>query len=143
MRVTWIPVLGCLIAGGCMDSLQGQVEANSKKSIIGKTTQKVGKFDANKKDQEVSNSEVHYSNPVTGAAEAYVPIIEKTSKLEIEHAVRIFHALHGRYPRDYDEFMEKIILENGIRLPMLPADREYQYDEQNHTLVVIVKKASK
>lgn len=133
-------IILCVAAAGCMDSLQEQAKPNSPNSIVGKTTQKVGEFDPNKKDQEISNSEVHYSNPVTGPLEAKVPIEEQISKLSIQHAVDIFHATHGRYPNDYEEFMEKIIKENGVRLPLLPADREYQYDTENHKLVVVVKK---
>jgi hypothetical protein len=130
--------LSSLLIAGCMDSLQEQVEADSPKSIVGKSTQTVGEFDPNKKDQEISKSEVHYSNPVTGPLEAKVPIEEQLSKLNIEYSVRLFHAEHGRYPKDYEEFMEKIIREGGIRLPLLPANREYQYDVENHKLVVVV-----
>ena len=55
----------------------------------------------------------------------------------IDHAVRIFHATEGRYPKDYDEFMQKVIKANNINLPVLPGGAKYQYDVENHKLVVV------
>ena len=64
-------------------------------------------------------------------------MMERISIAEMDHAVRLFHASEGRYPKDYDEFMERIVKENRIRLPVLPFGGKYQYDEANHTLVIV------
>ena len=64
-------------------------------------------------------------------------MLERISKTHIEHAVRLFEAENGRYPQNFDEFMEKIIKANRIELPVLPGGKKYQYDEVNHSLVVI------
>ena len=77
------------------------------------------------------------SNPITGALEAYQPLKRKIAGLGIDHAVGLFHALEGRYPKDHDEFMTRIIDENKLRLPALPSEMSYQYDVANHKLVVI------
>jgi hypothetical protein len=68
---------------------------------------------------------------------AYGPMLEQISKSQIEANVRLFEANEGRYPADLDEFMEKIIKPNNIKLPVLPGGKKYQYDVENHKLVVI------
>jgi len=120
---------------GCMKSLEDQTK-KSEGSIIGKTTQDVGKFDPNA-DNKVSDSKVTIDNPVTGALSAYGPMLEQIEKTHIKHAIDLFEATEGRYPKDYDEFMEKIIKANNINLPVLPGGKKYQYDEANHKLVVV------
>jgi len=132
----WLSLLGMLVLfTGCMESLEEQTK-KSPNSIIGKKTQDIGKFDPNAQ-QEVSDSKVEVTNPVTGPLEAYGPMLEQISKSHVEHAVRLFEAEHGRYPRDYDEFMSEIIRKNNIQLPVLPAGAKYVYDEANHKLQVV------
>lgn len=125
-----------LLSAGCMESLEQQTK-KSPNRIIGKKTQEIGKFDPNA-GLEVSDSEVHVTNPITGPLEAYGPTVEQISKMQIDHAVQLFHAEHARYP-DYDEFMTEIIRKNNIQLPVLPGGAKYQYDEENHALVVVKK----
>ncbi|HVV99873.1 MAG TPA: hypothetical protein VHB77_06020 [Planctomycetaceae bacterium] len=133
----WIGVIGlcAFLAAGCMESLEKQT-AKSPNSIVGKKTQDIGKFDPNAQNQQVSDSKIHASVG-TGAVSAYGPTMERISKIEIDHAVNLFQAENGRYPQDYDEFMEKIIKANNIQLPVLPAKGQYKYDEANHALVVV------
>jgi hypothetical protein len=64
-------------------------------------------------------------------------MVEQISKDHIDYALRLYEAEHGRYPKDYDEFMRDIIKANNIKLPVLPAQMKYQYDEVNHKLVVV------
>lgn len=45
--------------------------------------------------------------------------------------------MHERYPKDHEEFMTQIIKANNINLPVLPGGRKYQYDVENHELVII------
>lgn len=131
-------VISLLLAAslcGCMKSLEDQTK-KSENSIIGKKTQDVGQFDP-QADNKVSNSKVEITNPVTGALQAYGPMLEQLSKSQIKQAVDLFEASEGRYPMDYDEFMEKIIKANNIQLPVLPGGKKYQYDVENHKLVVV------
>ena len=120
---------------GCTKSLEDQTK-KSENSIIGKTTQDIGKFDP-AADNKISDSKVRITDPVTGPLQAYGPALEQISKIEIKQAVDLFHASNDRYPKDYEEFMEQIIKANHIKLPVLPGRKKYQYDEANHTLVVV------
>lgn len=125
-----------LLALGCMESLSEQATKKDPGNIIGKKTQKIGKFDPNA-NREVSDSKVHVDPTPLYAMQAYGPIMEQVSKLGVDHAVDLFYAENARYPKDYDEFMTRIIKANNIQLPVLPAQAEYQYDEKNHKLVVV------
>jgi hypothetical protein len=133
-RFLWAVVL-VVACGGCWDALEKQVQKDPK-SIIGKTTQEVGEFDPNKK-QVVSDSKVKVDSPLLYGAQAYGPLVEQTSKLAIEHALNLFNATEGRYPKDHEEFMQRIIKENHIKLPVLPHKAKYEYDVENHQLVVV------
>ncbi len=64
-------------------------------------------------------------------------MIGRTSILNIEHAVDLYHAANDRYPKDYDEFMTEIIKANNIALPQLPYYQKYGYDEKEHKLVIL------
>ena len=112
--------------------------AKQKQSILKQKTQKIGKYDP-AAGRKVSDSKVRASNPITGPLEAYGPMIEQISKTHIDHGIALYHAEHGRYPT-YDEFMTQVIQvgkPGGIQLPMLPGKMEYQFDEENHKLVVV------
>ncbi len=121
---------------GCgMQSLEEQTK-KSPNSIIGKKTQDIGQFDP-KAGAKVSDSKIAATDMITAPVSAYGPMLEKISKSHIEHAVRLFEATEGRYPKDYDEFFEKIVKANNIQLPVLPGGKKYQYDVENHKLEVI------
>ena len=121
---------------GCgMKSLEEQTK-KSPNSIVGKTTQDVGQYDPNA-NAKVSNSKIDASDPITAPVSAYGPMLEKISKIQIDGTVNLFHANEGRYPKDHDEFMTQIIKANNIQLPVLPGGKQYQYDVENHRLVVV------
>lgn len=120
---------------GCMKSLEEQTK-KSDKTIIGKTTDDIGEFNP-KADNKIVEAKVEISNPVTGALEAYGPALQRISDTEITHALNLFNAENDRYPKDYEEFMDKIIKANRIKLPVLPGKKKYQYDVENHKLVVV------
>ena len=46
----------------------------------------------------------------------------------ITHALNLFNATEGRYPKSHDEFMEKIVKFNQLTLPELPEGEEYIFD---------------
>ena len=125
-----------LAAAGCgMKSIEEQTK-KSPDSIIGKKTQNIGEFDP-KAGATVSDSKIHATDPITSGTSAYGPMLERLYKSDIEHAVNLFHATEDRYPKDLDEFMDKIIKPNNIQLPVLPGGKLYQYDVENHKLVVV------
>lgn len=120
---------------GCSKSLQDQVK-KSDTNIVGKTTDDIGEFDP-KANNKVVEAKVEITNPVTGALEAYGPAVQRISEGEIAHALNLFNAENDRYPKDYDEFMDKIVKANRIKLPVLPGKKKYQYDVENHKLIVV------
>ena len=125
-----------LTAVGCgMKSLDEQTK-KSPDSIIGKKTSNVGEFDP-KAGAKVSDSKIQATDIVTAGTSAYGPMLEQISKSHIQQAVNFFQVNEDRYPKDYQEFMDRIITENNIKLPVLPGGKQYQYDVENHKLVVV------
>jgi hypothetical protein len=51
----------------------------------------------------------------------------KMTMNNVTHALNLYWAPTGEYPKTHEEFMEKIIKENKIVLPVLSDDREYIY----------------
>jgi hypothetical protein len=135
MRHLTTAILIVVTAGCGMKPLDQQVK-KSPDSIVGKTTQNIGEFKP-EAGAKVSDSKIHATDVASAGLASYGPMLEKISKLEIEHAVNLFHASEDRYPKDYDEFMTRIIKENNIKLPVLPGTLKYQYDVQNHKLEIV------
>ena len=122
-------LLAALLLSGCMES-------EPPSAPKPKTTDKIGEFDPNA-GNEVVKPDVTMTNPITGPLEAYHPTVQKLAAMGIEHAVNLFNASEGRYPNSYEEFMTRVIKENNIHLPVLQPGLEYQYDVENHKLLVI------
>lgn len=116
---------------------QQPAEPLKPKTIVGQKTQDIGKYDP-AAGLKIVEADVQVSNPVTGALEAYGPMVQQISGMAIDQQVNFFHATHGHYP-SYEEFMSQIVKneKNPVRLPVLPGNRHYQYDEENHRLVVV------
>jgi hypothetical protein len=134
-----LAVSGSLTVGlftGCMESLGKQVKKDPN-SIIGKKTDDIKEFDPNAAKQVVSDSKVKVDDPVLYAMQAYGPMIEQISTMYIDHALDLFNATEGRYPKDYNEFMTRIIKENQIKLPVLPGGAKYAYDVEKHKLRIV------
>ncbi len=140
------PALALLVAGCVPAAVKEEVKKQEEAaknpppkkesgSIMGKTTQEIGKFDP-AANRIVSDSKIRATDPVFGALQAYGPMIEKISKTQIDYQVTIFNVQNERFPT-YEEFMSEIIKGGNIQLPVLPAKMEYQYDEANHKLVVV------
>lgn len=121
---------------GCLSALEDQTKATG--SILGKKTQDIAEFKPEEK-RKVSDSKVKVDDPILYGVQTYGPALEQISKSHIHHALELFRAAEDRYPKDHAEFMERIIKENGIQLPVLPAGSQYQYDVAGHQLVVVEK----
>jgi len=136
----------CLAGCGCLDfsspppaadpSAKPASEASGQ-GIFGKTTQDIGEHDKNRANQVVSDQKIHATDPITAPLSAYGPMMERISTNEIAYAVKLFHAENERYPKDLDEFMEKIVKANNIRLPVLPYKGRYEYDVEKHELMIV------
>ena len=55
---------------------------------------------------------------------------------QYKQALSLYNATNGFYPKTHDEFMEKIIQANQIKLPELDEGEEYLYDPSDHELKV-------
>ncbi|MEZ6062180.1 MAG: hypothetical protein R3C19_17715 [Planctomycetaceae bacterium] len=127
-----IPLVLLLTSGGC-----GLDEGmQSSKPAGPKTTTDIGEFQVREGEETVS-SDIVYTNPVTGPLEALPGAKQQISELAIQHAVDLFQATNGRYPKDHDEFMTQVIQANNMRLPVLPKGQRYEYDVANHKLMVV------
>ena len=129
----------CLPVVGCGDLLEVESKP-ADASILKKTTQDVREFDPN---AEQVDSKVKVTNPITGPLEALGPMRNKVAQLGLQIHIESFHALEGRYPKDHAEFMEKVIRQNNLQLPELPYHSEYQYDVENHKLVIVKREGNK
>jgi hypothetical protein len=58
-------------------------------------------------------------------------------EIQIPQAMQLYKATNGQSPASHDEFMQRIIAENSIQLPMLPVGQRYQYDPATEQLMVI------
>jgi hypothetical protein len=63
---------------------------------------------------------------------------EQAVLIQIRSAMQLYKAAdpEGRAPKSHQEFMDKIIKANYIRLPALPAGDRYVYDPQEEELFV-------
>lgn len=72
----------------------------------------------------------HYEakNVLTVALSARFRTEERILLGQIDQAIQMFRAVHGRVPKDHEEFIKKVVAENGYRLPELPDGQTYFYD---------------
>ncbi len=74
---------------------------------------------------------------IAGPAIAYFNARERIAfEIAVPHALNLYQALNGDYPKSHDEFMDKIIRENRIDLPKLPRNAQYRYHPEDHQLWV-------
>ncbi|MEZ6124326.1 MAG: hypothetical protein R3C49_14305 [Planctomycetaceae bacterium] len=122
---------------GCSGTLDTSEKAPDRsRGLKVKSTDEIGEF-KEQPGQRVVDSKVEYTNPITGPLEAYDPMKQQIAELAIQQAVQVFYATEGRYPRDYDEFMSEVVRKNNVRLPELGVGKRYEYDVENHKLMVV------
>ncbi len=143
--LSWLSLAICALAAGCGEEPRQtggkpnvQAKANPQ-SIIGRRTQDIrnAATELQKGDAKVATTKITAKDYITLQGNAYVTIIGRTSQLQIEHALDLYHAANDRYPKDYDEFMAEIITANNIALPALPPYQKYGYDEKEHKLIIL------
>ena len=55
---------------------------------------------------------------------------QKIRFLQIVQPMQMYRVEHGHFPKTEEEFMEKIIKANSIKLPELPPGERYVYDAE-------------
>ena len=127
----------CLMLAGCSGCAKSKKVVKKPKKKPGiKMTQDIGEYDPNA-GWVIQDSKINASNPLTAAAEAFEPLLQKVSDIGITRMVNQYEIINGRYPT-YDQFMKEIIKQYNMKLPVLPdKEKKYMYDVANHKLVVV------
>lgn len=111
------------------------------REILGKTTQDVRKMEPElQAGAQVAPDKITAKDPLTLSGNAYVVSMNHISFNNVKHAIDLYQAEHGEYPKNYEEFRDEILKPgkpDGIALPQLPYYQEYSYDEKEHKLVVL------
>ena len=139
----FLVVLWCaaMVAGCGGRSEAPKDKAAKRKPILGRKTQEIVDLQKRKADFQEVKVKARASDGLTlNPGRAYGGVVSKAAKLKIQHAMRLFKAEHDRYPKDYDEFMARIIKANRIKLPVLPGGLEYAYDSDSHELKTVKKR---
>jgi len=114
---------------GCGEPQQAK-PAKKDTSIINKVTDDIGEAKPGAEEADMQ---------AKGLGGVYGFAASEAAQMQIKPAIEMYRAETGEYPKDYDEFMDKIIKRHGIKLPVLPGERQYQYDVKNHKLIVVEK----
>jgi hypothetical protein len=140
-HIALLAMVGILltIVSGCFkdpNPQPAQQPQQPKENIVGKMTSEIGEFDPNQ-DKEADLA-IDPSRPMHAmTAGAYQNILGQAAKLKVTQAVNMFYAEHGYYPKDHEEFTEKVIKHYEIELPVLSTKHRYQYDVEKHELIVV------
>jgi hypothetical protein len=71
---------------------------------------------------------------ITEPLRQYFLIQHRFVLLNVDHALQLFEAEHGRKPKSHEEFMAEIIEKNSLELPELDAGWDYYYDTSDGEL---------
>jgi hypothetical protein len=77
-----------------------------------------------------------YEGVIVTPAKTLFTVREDLIFKSITHALNLFNASEGRNPESHEEFMEKIVEFNNIKLPELPPGQKYVYDPEKNELMV-------
>ncbi len=112
--------------------------AAARPEVIGKWTKEIGKYDPNDKSYRIASLDVKYSNPVTGALEAYGPMVGQIGGGAAQHNYDVYKEIKGRH-LTYKEYVAEIVNnpQGEMKMPMLPGGKKYMFDEVNHKILIV------
>lgn len=131
------------LLGGCEDEPQQVARPKIKtREVIGKYTQDVrpAEPELQKGGAQPAPGQIVVKDPITLSGNVYVLAVDRIAEGNVRHALDLYNAEHGAYPRDFQEFMNEIIKPgkpDGIRLPQLPYYQGYSYSAAEHKLIVL------
>jgi hypothetical protein len=133
----WL-VIGCFLQCGCDAFKDPKAKAQAAaKPAVEQAPPEMEKVKADVGVGKKGASLRGENQLIAGPAVAYFNTREKVVfQIQIPHALDLFNAEHGFYPKSHEEFMEKIVEFNQIKLPQLPDGAKYVYDVDSHTLMV-------
>ena len=126
--------LCAITAFGCTE--QPSADKNQNNSLLKPAAAEISEFRP-EDNKTVVDPKIPVTDPLSGPLAVLKNAQRELPSLAIQQALSLFNASEGRYPESFQEFMSRIITENRITLPQLPAGLEYQYDVPNHQLVVV------
>jgi hypothetical protein len=142
-------ITGVLMMIGCSGAAAPPAAAPAPvqtRQTLKKTTQNVLELSEALKQGGVRADLSITSQGLEVAADAYRSSMGKLSIIAVDQKMSFFQAENDRKPKDYAEFMARIIepgKPDGLMLPMLPYYQEYAYDPEAKELVVIEFPAKK
>ena len=117
------------------------------REIIGKTTSDIRDMQAEQATGAVkADNEGAVRKEIFAPSKYYVVSIDRIAAMNVKHAIDLYQAETGAYPKDYNEFIQNVIKKgqpDEIRLPQLPYYQEYSYYAEKHELVVLEYPARK
>lgn len=126
-----LSLISCLTALGCAPETAKTDAGNTGTIAAQEALAGVGKQGQSLRDQ--SGAQKILSGPLS----AYLHV-KQLAELEIKipHALNLFQATHGRFPKSHEEFMKEIVEFNQIKLPELPTGAVYRFNTQEGKLWV-------
>ena len=113
---------GCVLSAGC-EPMPDETAAPPVESLDPMKAQ-VG---VGVKGRSLDN-EQGVGKMISAPVSVYFSVKEKMAfEVALPKAVSLFQASEGRLPKSHEEYMEKIIKFNQIKLPELPAGMVYRY----------------
>ncbi len=77
------------------------------------------------------DNEVGVGKMISAPVSAFFAVKERVAfDIQIPQALGLFRASEGRFPKSHEEFMEKIVKANQIKLPELPAGMVYRFNTE-------------
>jgi hypothetical protein len=147
-KPTWLVTgLGLAVVTGCAAKEDPpKTPPVQTRETLRKTTQNVLEL-----DKALADGGVPASMEITGEglevySDAYRTSVGRMGVMAVDQKMQLFEAEFGKKPKDYAEFMVRIIGKDqpdGIQLPMLPYYQEWAYDPDKKILVVIEFPAKK
>lgn len=132
--------------GGSMDDLlDSQVEeeiataqVNSAEDAAAKAAELRAEADrlANEEPSEITIDDMQRGAALKGGGamsttlRGGIAAEQKLGLAQVTHALGLFYGLEGHWPEDHDEFMEKVVEYNELKLEPLKEPYEYYYDAE-------------
>ena len=144
-----VTITGAVVLVGCSGPAAPPAAAPAPvetRQTLKKTTQNVLELSEALKQGGVRADLSIKSQGLEVAADAYRTSMGKMSIIAVDQKMSFFQAENDRKPKDYAEFMARIIepgKPDALMLPMLPYYQEYAYDPEAKELVVIEFPAKK
>lgn len=116
---------------GCKPPEDPNAVAEAKEAS-GETERVKAEAGVGKQGQIIGNKDGFLRTP----AKAFFSAKQKIAFLQVKQALQLYDAQHGFKPKTHDEFMDKIIKFNNIKLPELPEGQSYIWDPEAGELMV-------